>query len=100
MDKETLQKIADHFSALAEFTATARVDSCAIGPDRTICQPGDKIVINQWYCFNGPTSLTVNGRQHCIPFSWVIEMGAPAELASYMPFAPKTWSEVLSEYAN
>jgi hypothetical protein len=97
MDIETLKKVATRFESLRKFTATRRVDSEAIAPDRRICMPGDKVEIERWHCYMGPTSLTVNGRPHCIPFGWVMEMGAPAELSQYMPFASKTWPEILEE---
>lgn len=97
MNKETLKTIAAKFDLLGNFTATKRVESEAVSKDRTICKPGDKISVTRWHCHMGPTSVKINNRETCIPFVWVMEMGAPKELASYMPFAPKTWKEVLEE---
>lgn len=99
---KTLFKVSRQFNKIRFFTATNRVDSMAIGPigDRIICEPGDKIEVVRWVCFNGPTCIKVRGkrfsyREFCIPFSWVKEMGAPEELASYMPFAPQTWPQAI-----
>lgn len=97
MDIKMLKKVAAKFELIRKFTATNRVDSETFGPNRRICRPGDKVEIERWFCHMGPTSLTVNGRQHRIPFGWVMEMGAPAELAEYMPFPSKTWPEILTE---
>lgn len=97
MNRETLEKVASRFNELSHFVATKRVDSMAISVDRRLCMPGDKIEVVKWYCINGPTVVLVNGKKHCIPFSWAMEMGAPENLNQYMPFPEKTWQEILAE---
>jgi len=98
----TLEAVSKGAESRMKFTATKRVDSEAIALDRRLCLPGDEIQVVRWHCFKGPTEIVVKSRElrggkHCIPFGWVMEMGAPADLAAYMPFAPQTWEEVLAE---
>jgi hypothetical protein len=97
-------KVARRFRRIHKFVATERVDSEAIAPNRCICMPGDEIEVIKWYCQRGPTLINVTShnsnsrtQQTCIPFSWVMEMGAPRELAEYMPFPEKSWDEILAE---
>ena len=97
-----LEAVAKGAESRMKFTATSRVDSEALALDRRLCMPGDEIEVIRWFCFKGPTEIVVKSKElgagkHCIPFGWVMEMGAPADLATYMPFAPHTWEEVLSE---
>ncbi len=101
-----IELVAIKFKTLCTFTARKRVDSEAFTPDRRLCMPGDKITVVRWHCHMGPTDIIVEqadrstghyGGEHCIPFGWVMEMGAPEELSTYMPFAPRTWEEILAE---
>jgi hypothetical protein len=94
---ETLKAIAAGFENRRKFTATKRVMTEAIEPDRTMCRTGDQVVVDRWYCFKGPTSIKVEGRSFCVPFEWVLKAGAPHDLLSYMPYAPKTWAEIIEE---
>src|SRR5687768_12334687 len=101
---DTLQLVANRFKTIATFVAKNRVDSMAICTlDRTICRPGDVVKVERWYCHNGPTKIHVypaigsrsQRNWYCIPFSWVMEMGPDPLLASYMPYANKTWADIL-----
>jgi hypothetical protein len=98
-----LEAVARDAEKRMKFIATNRVDSEAIlSLDRRICVPGDRIEVIRWDCQHGPTTIKVTsselkGGEHCIPFGWVMEMGAPSDLATYMPFAPKSWKEVIAE---
>ena len=102
---ETLEAVAAKFRVLGQFVATRRVDSEAVmSLDRRICEPGDVITVERWHCNKGPTSIRVQaktgshrGGEFCIPFEWVMEMGASEELASYMPFPCQTWEEIIAE---
>lgn len=104
LDTTTLQSVADKFTEYCTFTATARVDSAAIGPDRILCLPGDTVRVIRWHCFSGPTVIEITptghvparGGMRTVPFEWVIEMGANPKLRMVMPFAPYTWSEILA----
>lgn len=102
MDKNMLKIVADAAKYRMQFTATNRVDSEAFVLDRRLCMPGDKIEVIRWHCSNGPTEIIVDSKElgykkHCIPFCWVMEMGAPKDLAMYMPFAPDSWEEILKK---
>ena len=72
-----------------EFVATKQVRSNApMSP--IVCDVGDTITVDGWYCKDGPTVIKVKSLKHgdtrqcCIPFSWVEEMGAPPELKKQM----------------
>jgi len=100
--RATLEAVSKGAESRMKFTATKRVLSDAIGTyqDKLLCLPGDEVTVERWHCSNGPTVIHVRGetfRNTCIPFGWVMEMGAPADLAAYMPFAPHSWEEVLAE---
>lgn len=63
------------------FAATKQVRSMApMSP--VICDVGDTVTVEGWYCRQGPTVIDVNGEKHCIPFGWVQEAGFPAEMES------------------
>lgn len=106
LSRKVLETVAKEAAERMTFIATKRVDSMAIALDRRICERGDTIEVLCWHCKNGPTEILVRsvgsagqGRKSCIPFGWVIEMGAPEDLAAYMPIhAGKTWDEILAEY--
>lgn len=102
-----LESVANGFVSRAYFVARYRVDSEAVlSLDRTICLPGDLVEVLKWHCFECPTDIKVTSRgsgrvrEFCIPYSWVREAGAPVDLASYMPFAPQTWPEILALAAS
>ena len=100
---ETLRAVAAVAKSRMKFTALNRVDSEAFSIDRRICLPGDEIEVIRWYCNNGPTQIIVKSselglRKTCIPFGWVMEMGAPKDLAQYMPFPARTWEEIIKDY--
>ncbi len=105
MDIDILNKLSAKFDTLATFTAKNRVMSDAIGTfkDKLLCEAGDKIQVIKWYCQNGPTEILITDqnwqipKKRCIPFGWVMEMGAPKELSMYMPFPEKTWAEIIKE---
>lgn len=97
-----LEPLAKAAESRMAFTAKRCVNSEAIAHDRRICLAGDKIEVIRWHCKNGPTEIIVTSRdlaggQTCIPFSWVMEMGAPDDLESYMPIAPFSWPELIAE---
>lgn len=99
---KVFRNIAEEAAKRMTFIATNRVNSCAYTFDRRICLPGDKIEVIKWHCKNGPTEIIVTsqelkGGRSCIPFNWVMEMGAPHDLEMYMPFFGKTWSEIIAE---
>lgn len=96
MDIKIYQQISDKFDTLRFFAAKNRVDSMAMW-DRKLCDRGDSIEVIKWMCSKGPTTIKVNGKETCIPFGWVKEMGAPEELEMYMPFPEKTWAEIIEE---
>lgn len=56
------------------FTATKAVYSMSIGCP-AIALPGDEVKVIGWFCPSGPTAFTVNGKEFCTPFSWLVEMG-------------------------
>lgn len=97
-----LESVATAAKSRMNFIATSRVDSEAFALDRRLCMPGDKIEVIRWHCGNGPTEIIVDSyelghKKHCIPFCWVMEMGAPEDLAMYMTFAPDSWAEILNK---
>lgn len=94
---DTLRQIAQTFETLSTFVATQTVQNERLFGDRIFCLKGDTIVVERWHCRMGPTSVTVNHRPFCVPFEWLVEAGAPARLKDYMPFAPKTWAQVITE---
>ncbi len=93
---DTLKQISDKFDKLRFFKATKRVDSEAIF-DRQLARVGDEIEVIRWFCDKGPTQIKINGIGTCVPFSWVMDMGANKELPIYMPFPEKTWAEIIAE---
>lgn len=99
--RQTLETVADAARPRMKFVAKHRVDSEAFQLDRTICRPGDEVEVFSWECHEGPTNIRIydgfGSKNFCIPFHWVMEMGAPADLATYMPFAPLTWNEILDK---
>lgn len=103
LDDEMWRKIYDSSKKVTTFTATKRVESEAFDPTtRKLCDAGDTITVLAWHSYNGPTSVRIKSREKlsskttCIPFSWVVAMGAPDSLASYMPPVGYTWEEVMS----
>lgn len=99
-----LKARADKFHALAKFIAINQVNSMALFAfDRAICRTGDEIEVERWYCKDGPTVIHVHSHTQtqsgttCVPFGWVMEMGASKDLAVYMPFPEKTWEEIITE---
>lgn len=86
--------IAKGAASRMRFIAKKRVDSESISTlDRRL----------KWHCNNGPTEINVKSRElrgekTCIPFSWVMEMGAPNDLNVYMPFSGYTWEEILKSF--
>ena len=67
-----------------KFIATKLIRSAApMSPP--VCNVGDEVVIKGWYCKDGPTAITVNGKDDCVPFSWVVSAGMPPEMAAKIP---------------
>ncbi len=97
---DLLKRVAKEARSKMAFTAKGWVGSASIGPDRTLCHKGDEIQVVKWYCYEGPTVIKVNGRETCIPFGWVLEMGAAEDLKAYMPFPDYTREEMLEAKAR
>lgn len=100
-NRAVLEKLAITAKQKMMFVATRRVDTDGLVLDRRVCLPGDTIEVIKWYCFEGPTDIVVKsnslvGGKRCIPFQWVLEMGAPKDLAAHMPFAESTWDDMLN----
>lgn len=103
LDDETWRKLYETSKSVTAFTATKRVDSEAFDPaTRKLCDRGDTIKVLMWECFKGPTRVSIKSRERAreyttsIPFSWIVEMGAPDNLAQYMPPIGYTWEDVMS----
>ena len=98
LDIETLAIMAAKFKTLCKFTATSKVG----GPERTICLPGDEIEVERWHSTEGLTDVIITTKYPhrksqvtSVPWTWVVQAGAPKQLKEFMPPAPKKWNELL-----